>query len=588
MEDRGLVEKWFHAWREYMRYVKPENVWNVDEIGFMIGYLLKGTFLWTFAEIDRPILTDAHELVSMTVIEAISATGKTIAPFQIMPGVQLPIKWFDNDLHDDTVIATSPKGYITDMLALEWIEHFEKLTRPSNPNEKRVILLDGCESHFTKELYEMRNRTFKKSTIVSAWRKCGIYPFDPSVVLDQMVDPLSSLSQEVNEQDLPGYITLGETSDSASDGGDETGSHTEAGNDDESEEEQPETRKTPEMMNWNTVDTPPFNIRVIQRYQEYVALRIEASIVSGIRLTPSVARVHEKSRKATEVLMINGVTSTQEMKRLKEKNLRRRALQEGTSIRRKGPVGKLHNLVVDVRGFDQLTYLLRSIQRSEFDMSSDARIRARKPLDWIIDNDTRWLSQLYMIRRALTLRPFVEQLVLKHRQQWEQDNRSRRTGNLRKSAKEPRICLEENQLTANDWDVLEHLAKLLGFYEDAVKTLEGDGQQRRRKQGININLGWEKLNKSYSSLDETLIYYKVLALHPAFRWGYFENEWKDNPEWVRKAKQMVREVWEREYRHLQIVRNPVADEPVAKRQRKTTTRFRRIVSALGRSPGAAW
>jgi hypothetical protein len=45
MEDRGLVAKWFHAWREYMRYVKPENVRNVDEIGFMIGYPLKGTFL---------------------------------------------------------------------------------------------------------------------------------------------------------------------------------------------------------------------------------------------------------------------------------------------------------------------------------------------------------------------------------------------------------------------------------------------------------------------------------------------------------------------------------------------------------------
>ncbi|KAM5529824.1 hAT family dimerization domain protein [Fusarium oxysporum f. sp. phaseoli] len=275
--------------------------------------------------------------------------------------------------------------------------------------------------------------------------------------------------------------------------------------------------------------------------------------------------------------------------------------------RRKGPVGKLHNLVVEVRRSDQLTYLLRSIQRSEFEMSLDPRIKARKPLDLVIDNDTRWLSQLYMIRRALTLRPFVEQLVLKHRQQWEQDNRSRRTGNLRKSAKEPQICLEENQLTTNDWDVLDHLARLLGFYEDAVKTLEGDGQQRRRKRGwvgsygnvweviqgfefllevledykklaseipdaehfrININLGWEKLNKYYSRLDETPIYYTALALHPAFRWGYFENEWKDKAEWVTKAKQMVREVWEREYRHLQIVRNPVADEPVAKRQRK--------------------
>ncbi|KAH7302933.1 hypothetical protein B0I35DRAFT_465893 [Stachybotrys elegans] len=106
------------------------------------------------------------------------------------------------------------------------------------------------------------------------------------------------------------------------------------------------------------------------------------------------------------------------------------------------------------------------------------------------------------------------------------DSRSR-TGNLRKSAKEPRICLEENQLTTNDWDILKHLAKLLGFYEDAVKTLEGDGQLRKRKGGwigsININPGWEKLNKYYT-------------LHPAFRWGYFENEWKDNTTWVTKAK----------------------------------------------------
>lgn len=64
---------------------------------------------------------------------------------------------------------------------------------------------------------------------------------------------------------------------------------------------------------------------------------------------------------------------------------------EYTLWRRKGPVGKLHNLVVDVQRSDQLTYLLRSIQRSEFDLSSDLRIRARQPVDLIIDNDTRWL-----------------------------------------------------------------------------------------------------------------------------------------------------------------------------------------------------
>ncbi|EJP69829.1 restless-like transposase [Beauveria bassiana ARSEF 2860] len=201
---------------------------------------------------------------------------------------------------------------------------------------------------------------------------------------------------------------------------------------------------------------------------------------------------------------------------------------EHTLWRRKGPVGKLHNLVVDVRRSDQLTYLLRSIQRSEFDMSSDLRIQASTPLDLIIDNDTRWLSQLYMIRRALTLRPFLEQLILKHRQQWEQEVRSKRTGGIKKSAKEPRICMEVNQLTSNDWIVLEHLAKLLGFYEDAIRTLEGDA-----------NCASES-----------------------------EDGLAHRPDWVMKAKQMAQEVWETQYRRLRAEPNLVTGNSAAKRQRK--------------------
>lgn len=85
---------------------------------------------------------------------------------------------------------------------------------------------------------------------------------------------------------------------------------------------------------------------------------------------------------------------------------------------------------------------------------------------------------------------------------------------------------------------------------------------------ININLGWEKLDKYYRLLDETPIYCTALALHPAFRWGYFENEWKDHPDWVVKAKQTVREVWETQYRRLRIAPGSVSERPPAKRQRK--------------------
>jgi hypothetical protein len=46
---------------------------------------------------------------------------------------------------------------------------------------------------------------------------------------------------------------------------------------------------------------------------------------------------------------------------------------------------------------------------------------------------------------------------------------------------------------------------------------------------ININLGWQKLNKYYTILDETPIYYMALALHPAYRWGWFKKHWGKHP-----------------------------------------------------------
>lgn len=273
--------------------------------------------------------------------------------------------------------------------------------------------------------------------------------------------------------------------------------------------------------------------------------------------------------------------------------------------RKKGPVGKLHNLVVAIHRSDVLTALLRSIQRLEFDASEDPRVRIRKPLNVVVDNETRWLSQLYMIRRALRLRSYLETLVLKHKQAWEKDNTLKRSKRLRTSAVMPSICREENKLDDKDWAVLEAFGNILQSFEDAVKALEGDGIQRRRKQGhfesygnvwdvvvgyefllaelekakamvlqypepehfkVNINLAWKKLDEYYNKLDETPIYYTSLALHPAYRWGYFETVWSGRPAWVAKAKDIVQSVWDKDYKNLDISLG-YQDEPAAKRQR---------------------
>ncbi|KAJ0134726.1 Fumarylacetoacetase [Fusarium oxysporum f. sp. albedinis] len=257
--------------------------------------------------------------------------------------------------------------------------------------------------------------------------------------------------------------------------------------------------------------------------------------------------------------------------------------------RKRGPVGKLHNLVVAIHRSDLLTTLLRSIQRLEFDASEDPQVRIRKPLNVVVDNETLWLSQLYMIRRALKLRPYLETLVLKHKQEWEKDNTSKRSKRLKASAIMPAICRDENKLGDKDWAVLEAFGDILQSFEDAVKALEGDGIQRKRKQEyfesygnkakamvnqypelghfkVNINLAWMKLDEYYNKLDETPIYYTSPALHPAYRWGYFETVWSGRPAWISKAKDVVLSVWDRGYKTLEISTEDNG-KPAAKRQR---------------------
>ena len=73
---------------------------------------------------------------------------------------------------------------------------------------------------------------------------------------------------------------------------------------------------------------------------------------------------------------------------------------------KKGSVGKVHNWVVWVHRSDLLTNLLKEFQQDYIDKSDNLEVQKQKPLEVLLDNDTRWLSQYYMIKRALKLRRF--------------------------------------------------------------------------------------------------------------------------------------------------------------------------------------
>ncbi|KAG6095387.1 hypothetical protein E4U14_008253 [Claviceps sp. LM454 group G7] len=168
-------------------------------------------------------------------------------------------------------------------------------------------------------LQEVRNRTFiKKRTIRSAWEKSGLIPCNPSRILDELQDALSSLTTKVKESNLPGYVEA-------------------------HKDVNPSTPPTSRHLDWSKVATPPLSIPIIQNYHNYVDLRVRVSIEANAPLTPSVQRVHMKARKAGKALEINGIAAAAELRRLQEKSLKRQERDERTLpiVAKWGPISVL-------------------------------------------------------------------------------------------------------------------------------------------------------------------------------------------------------------------------------------------------------
>jgi DDE superfamily endonuclease len=180
----------------------------------------------------------------VTLIESISAAGDSHPPLIILKAASIMERWIIEELPESAVIAHSSSGYSNDDINLAWIKHFDRSTRARQYGTHRLLLLDGFTSHieydfvrYTKEnqiilfalpphtthflqpldvvcfqplkhyhaeavdaavrtgdmkfskieflaaLTNIRKQAFKKSTILSAFRKTGIIPFDPQQVI---------------------------------------------------------------------------------------------------------------------------------------------------------------------------------------------------------------------------------------------------------------------------------------------------------------------------------------------------------------------------------------------------------------------
>jgi hypothetical protein len=134
--------------------------------------------------------------------------------------------------------------------------------------------IDFDKSEFLSILQKMRKLTFKSRVLRSAWAKAGLFPFNPSIVLDQLA---------VFNPPIP----------------------------------EPERPVTPvnqlAEFDFATCSTPALNLTAIGQYSKYIDKRLQLSILTRCPPTPTFARVIEKRDKAMKIMVLSGELARDEL-----------------------------------------------------------------------------------------------------------------------------------------------------------------------------------------------------------------------------------------------------------------------------------
>ena len=235
------------------------DTYNFDETGFRIRVGRAQRIITRDAH-RKAYIPDPDNRESFTAIETISGDGHVLPPMLILSSTQHLEKWFfDGGLEDKTLVAVTETGYTNDDILLQWFEHFDLFSSKRLVGVWRILVSDGYGSHlgidfiqqcwdkkiipfclpphtthllqpldvvcfqplkyyhgeaidcavrtgdteFTKVEFlaafnKIRHQTFKESTVKSAFRKTGLIPYDPTIVINAMrvyeprVTPLTS------------------------------------------------------------------------------------------------------------------------------------------------------------------------------------------------------------------------------------------------------------------------------------------------------------------------------------------------------------------------------------------------------------
>jgi hypothetical protein len=256
--DFSMIKSYFDNLGEVLREHKypPSAIYNVDETGFSIGSSRKSVVLLDQFDKRREKKQPGRQ-EWITSLECISASGVTLPLCLIFKGENLNSGWIPDETLAGWKFITSKKGWTSDLIGFEWLKaHFQPFVSKST-NLRHLLIIDGHSSHvtarfiafcitskidlfllpphsshktqpldlsifrplkiainlevdrifrhstirlprveWTSAYIKARARCFKPSSIESSFRKAGIYPFDPEILLLTITPPPRTPSPE--------------------------------------------------------------------------------------------------------------------------------------------------------------------------------------------------------------------------------------------------------------------------------------------------------------------------------------------------------------------------------------------------------
>lgn len=163
--------------------------------------------------------------------------------------------------------------------------------------------------------------------------------------------------------------------------------------------------------------------------------------------------------------------------------------------RKKGPIGKLHNLIRYICHSSTRIDVFLGIQKDAIDPLRDQLESQKQPLCLIRDNLTRWNSWYDATVRAIYLRyaidEFIDRELVQYNQAMVRHERWCQNSSQRDPPKAPPLI--EDKLSVDDWDVIATYVALLKPLKQATMKLQGNVSTTARRGRAVKGAIWQVL-----------------------------------------------------------------------------------------------